>query len=187
MSNTNITPAVGSALFAGVGSSFNLGASGKRVTPYAVIIGTPRRPVARVVMVGHGELLLYPTPGVLGYTAGAVRDDVIGNPTAPSQKQMVPGVSRFPWTVEVGTRTISIDCRQSADPGASLRPRLLVRGKAAFGVPDDVIATMDGTVNGWVTLTVTVVITVAGALWVDRERRDWNLSHNVWWDNVRAA
>jgi len=168
----------------------SVGTLGNPVYPFALF--NPNRPVSKLYVGGSCRppelMLIKPIPGTTTYTAGAYRDDTLGNPGGPSQRQDVPGALwDIYWPVETGARTISIDCRQSADPGASLRPRLLLRGNSQMGVPDDLAATMDGTVEEWVTLTISVTVTVAGVLLVGRERRVWDAARYVNWDNVSVT
>jgi hypothetical protein len=114
-------------------------------------------------------------------------DAIIGNP-APSQKVVQSCILKFLWPVAVGTRTITIDCRQARDPGSGVRPILRVKANPDCQVYKDLTANMDGTVNGWVTLgPISVSVGMAGVLEVWREVWDPRGDVQVWWDNVKAT
>jgi len=167
----------------------DLGVNGIGVAAYALPLFTADRQVSRV-HVGTAEMMLgfYGANPQDPFQQWTGRDTSIGNPAAPSQRQGAPGIlTDIWWPVQAGSRSLSIDVRQTKDPGASLRPRLVVKGDATLGVPDDVIVTMDGTVGSWKTLTAVLIVLADGVLWVWRERRDWDLSQQVHWDNLRTT
>jgi hypothetical protein len=110
------------------------------------------------------------------------RDDVIGNPP-PSQAQHEYGYVKGLYVpVDAGTRTIAIDCKMEADPGADLRPQLVVRADTALGLNEDVVVTAaSGT--GWQTVSATFTVVASGAVAVWRFKRERG-EYRIWWDNI---
>lgn len=90
---------------------------------------------------------------------GAVRDDVLGNPTAPSL-QLRGAVDFGPilWRVQAGSNTFNIDCRYGPDDGVDTRPQVLAKANLAVGHHADQVVTLAAGADTWhtsPTLTVT--------------------------------
>jgi hypothetical protein len=99
------------------------------------------------------------------YYWGAGVDAVNGSPSPPSYQFQRAGLMRFPWKVNSGTRTLSVNVMQPVN--TSPRPTLTVRASSDLGVNSDVVASA-GSSTGWVTIgPVTVTPTSNGVLWVE--------------------
>jgi len=97
--------------------------------------------------------------------AGVTQSTTQGNPSPPSLQLSQPGFWRFRWTVQSGTRTLSIMVMQSAN--TSPYPSLTVKANSAIGVNSDVTGTSPGGTS-WVKIgPVTVSPTSEGVLWVE--------------------
>jgi len=114
------------------------------------------------------------------------RDDSTGNPTPPSQVQYEYGMLEGILVgVSAGARTLTLDCRLEADPGAALRPQVLVKANADIGLLADVaVAAAAGT--AWQTITVPFTAWRAGAVAVHRFKRQQG-EFRVWWDNLTVT
>lgn len=83
----------------------------------------------------------------------------------------LPGFWRFRWTVQPGTRTITVQVYQSAN--ISPYPSVIVKANTSIGVSSDVTGTSAGG-TGWVSIgPITVTPTSEGVLWVQL----WNNLH----------
>lgn len=118
------------------------------------------------------------------------RDDVVGNPTPPSQKQGAPGILRHLLIpLSTGAHTISIDVLFTA-PGAAQRPepfpRMTVRANPDVGLLADVVAqAVDA--ETWQTLMASFSTTKPGVVEVWREKRCLGMDDTVWWDNLTVS
>lgn len=96
----------------------------------------------------------------------AKRDDVLGNPAAPSLQ--VRGCIDFGplyWRVQAGSNTFNIDCRYGPDDGAATRPQVLVKANYAVGLHADQVVTIAAGADTWQTSpTLTVVAREVGVL-----------------------
>ena len=102
-----------------------------------------------------------------------------GNPTQPSQEQPRAGILKdIFWRVVAGLNTLTIDCKYT---GAA--PRLIVKQDPIRGIMADTLyAAPSG--DGWVTITVTLVIPTAGVVNVWRERTEKDIGKVLYWDNL---
>ena len=110
------------------------------------------------------------------------RDDSVGNP-APSQSQHELGILRGIFVkVDIGARTISLDCKVESDPGSALRPQIIVKASDEVGLVADVIVTA-GSGTAWQTLTASFTAGRTGVVEVWRFKRQVG-EFRVWWDNI---
>lgn len=101
---------------------------------------------------------------VLGRGAG--RDDLLGNPSAPSlQLRGVVDFGPLFWRVQAGSNTFNIDCRYGPDDGAATRPQVIVKANYAVGLHDDQVVTIDAGADAWHTSpTISVTAREVGVL-----------------------
>lgn len=129
------------------------------------------------------------TPSAGGFvTFKSGRDDAVGNPLPPSQKQSRPGVlKRLLIPVTAGARTISVDVL-IADERVAVGPfpRLVVKAGQEAGLHADVVATAAG-ISGWQTLTCSFTANRAGVVEVWREQPSFSFQRDVWWDNLTVS
>lgn len=123
------------------------------------------------------------------HVVNAARDDVIGNPVGPSQRQDGSGIigpdrNAILWPIhEVGTRTFNIDVKYT--PDVSPRPRIIAKANPEVGLLADLV---DEAVSsaGWQTLTVSFSALAVGIVEVWREVPSGYADARTWWDNVRV-
>ena len=102
---------------------------------------------------------------------GVLRNNSEGNPAQPSLQLDVPGMWRFRWSVQAGSRYIQVNCKQ-VNNGLP-RPTMVV--KAASGILASDQTGTAGSSTGWVTITVSFTALTAGALWVELHNNDYAL------------
>jgi hypothetical protein len=113
------------------------------------------------------------------------RDDAAGSPSAPSQVQHGFGyLKQMLVPVTAGAWTIAIDCKMGTDPGASLRPQLVVKANPEVGLQNDLVVTATAG-TAWQTLSAGWTATATGVVEVWRYKRDRDISE-VRWDNLVA-
>lgn len=96
----------------------------------------------------------------------AKRDDVLGNPTAPSlQLRGCVDFGPLFWRVQAGSNTFNIDCRYGPDDGAATRPQVIVKANYAVGLHADQVVTIAAGADVWQTSpTISVVAREVGVL-----------------------
>jgi hypothetical protein len=115
------------------------------------------------------------------------RDDAIGNPLPPGQKQGRPGIlTGLLIPITAGARQIFIDVLQEVDVGVGLRPRMTLKANADVGLHSDLVVDAAAGV-AWQTLTAAFTATGTGAVEVWREKRYQGMDDAIWWDNLRLV
>jgi hypothetical protein len=115
---------------------------------------------------------------------GNVRDNALGTPTPPSQRQAVVGIIKdIFWPVEAGARSISISCRYT---GSGTPPRLIVKANGPVGLTADLTGSPSSS-GSFVTIgPLTFTAIAAGVIHVWRERREYG-TQDVNWDNLQVT
>lgn len=122
------------------------------------------------------------------------RDDEVGNPSPPSQRQTRPGIFTSLMPVTAGARTISVDVKlvspdpNNNSPATALLPfpRITVRANPEVGLHADVVFSAVATYE-WQTLTASFVATAPGVVELWREKRCLRMDDVMYWDNLRVT
>lgn len=112
------------------------------------------------------------SPFSSNWQVGVSKNTTDGNPSAPCLSLATPGRWRFRWTVQTGTRTISILAKQNST--GSYRPSVIVKTNSNIGLNNDISGSAPAGA-GWVTIgPISFVSTGTDVLWVEL------------WNNVRT-
>lgn len=113
------------------------------------------------------------------------RDDVTGYPTPPSQRQVaygiIPGLLIIVAGAVSASHVISLFCKMEKDPGAGLRPQMILKADNAMGIHDDVVATAAAGTDWQVLSVAFTTVGNNGVVEIHRFKRD-TLRSAVWWD-----
>jgi len=100
-----------------------------------------------------------------GLQVGVTKSISDGSPSAPCLSLDMPGMWRFRWVVQSGTRTVSVRTKQNST--GSCRPSLTVKSNPRIGLTADVSGSASDA-PGWVTIgPVSFVSTGTGDVWVE--------------------
>jgi hypothetical protein len=100
------------------------------------------------------------------------RDDLVGTPLPPSQKQAAKSILKgIRWPVTAGAHSFSIDCKYT--PNTTPRPRIILRANSAVGIPADIVVDAPAG-TGWVTLTANITALASGVVEIWREFPQFN-------------
>lgn len=117
--------------------------------------------------------------------AGLSKETTEGSPSQPSLKLNRHGMFRFRWTVNAGSRGISVSVKQAAN--VSPRPTLVVRANPEIGVNSDVTETA-GSGTGWVTIgPASISPSSRGAVWVELHNNYDSQGGACYFDNIVAT
>ncbi len=98
------------------------------------------------------------------------KNDSDGDVDPPCFSMNVPGVWRFRWGVEAGSRSISVNTKQVSNVTGQ-RPRMTVLANPAIGVAETSVDASSST--GWVTLgPINITPSANGVLWVEFHNLD---------------
>ncbi len=136
--------------------------------------GQVKTGTARVIMIGAQPLYLFNR-----------RDDALGNPSPPSQRQGPLHTLRdIYWPVAAGFRTFAIDVRFHGMQSGTLKPRVHVKANPQVGLNADAVLMPSVGVDAWETLTFSFTATATGVLSVWREVQDYSADAQANWDNI---
>jgi hypothetical protein len=163
--------------------------------PSGYPVGDPAGLTAVAVPVGASSVGYWPFR--------SQRDDAVGNPTGPSQRQIGKGGLGLVVAALAGSNTWTIDVKFEAGNGPY--PRFRVKADPTLGLYADVIVTaaapasidtrsgISGSTEGfrkggyaWQTLTLVFTLAVAGAVELVREKQTPGMDL-VWWDKLTPA
>lgn len=123
------------------------------------------------------------------HVTNALRDDAIGNPVGPSQRQDGSGIlgpdgMAILWPIhEAGTRTFNIDVKYI--PDIAPRPRIIAKANPEVGLLTELIDEAASSAS-WQTLTVSFSAIAVGVVEVWREVPSGYQDARTWWDNART-
>lgn len=108
-------------------------------------------------------------------TPGVTQSMSDGNPSAPCLKLEFPSFWRFRWVVKAGSRTVSVNAKQTGTIlTSSLRPTVVVKANPNIGLNADISGSAVAS-QGWVTIgPVSFIATTSGVTWVELHNNNTN-------------
>lgn len=104
---------------------------------------------------GSATVLFSPAPIMIVTPMRKLPCDIVKVTDSGRSALKIPHICRYgpmEWPVFVGVNTLNVDCKYSADPGASSRPQLIVLANPAVGLHSDKVSTANAGANVWDTI-----------------------------------